>query len=580
MRSSIAIIAILILSTLFPAEGKTEALIYLDKEKVSVGDYIRVDVSISFEKPSPIEVLIASKSDAIWLCKNESKVSNVSEGCGATSWSIRIPENWESGDCYVKVNVHEGSSLEFSKVFKVIRPKIVEAKVPELVYQGKKKVTVKAEIADPSKAKLHFRLLGFNSRLDFQSDFDKDGIAKFEVNLRDVQNELKPGYYIAELKLFYDGKLFDTRSLTVEIVSPKLSISFSDEVKAGDPLRVEVSTNRDGDAEYSGIFIVLVGKNYKAKKFVELGEDGKARITFETAGLDEGYYTLYARDTSLTLRNIDLRNFSNFHYALDPSESIAKFFYAHDDVLVFKTLRIVREKVSKPAGFLVFEPFAREVNCGDIAEFEVFLLDLPAGISSYELRFLVFNSSVAQISEVVTPSWANDVYKAVFNESARVRALDIEDKVRKTEKLLIAKVKVLGVAEGSTEINVDAIQLSDDEGNSVVAVARNAMISVNCRAELQNLENTSIKDLTNKTMNEIEPRNAWESLRSLEQDESREFFATNETLKEAIGKIPKPKELGASFGDLFLTLAITFAFATTLLGRRLNSKSDEEHGSR
>ncbi|MEM4712715.1 MAG: hypothetical protein QXI78_06730, partial [Archaeoglobaceae archaeon] len=548
MRSSVAIIAILILLiTFFPAEGKTEVLIYLDKEKVSVGDYIRVDVSVSFEKPSPIEILISSKNDAVWLCKNESKVSNVSEGCGATSWNVRIPENWESGDCYVKVNIHEGSSLEFSKAFKVIRPKIVEAKVPKLVYQGKKEVTVKAEIADPSKAKLHFRLLGLNSRLDFQSDFDKDGVAKFEVNLRDAQSEpLKPGYYVAELKLFYDGKLFDSRSLAVEIVNPKLSVSFSDEVEAGDPLRVEVSTNRDEDAEYSGIFIVLVGKNYKATKFVELEKDGKARITFETAGLDEGYYTLYARDTSLTLKNIDLRNFSESYYMLDPSNSNAKLFYAHDDVLVFKTLRIVREKASKPAGFLVFEPFAREVNCGEISEFEVFLLDLPTGISSYELRFLVFNSSVAQISEVLTPSWANDVYKAVFNESARIKALDIENKVRKAEKLLIAKVKVLGIAEGSTEINADVIQLSDDEGNSVVAIARNAMISVNCKApqSLENATNATIKDLANETMNETEPM---ESNSQFGQNESKELFVSNETPERSNGKIPKPKELGTSF---------------------------------
>ncbi|MFN3383995.1 MAG: hypothetical protein ACK401_03755 [Archaeoglobaceae archaeon] len=590
MRSSLATFAIaLIILTLLPVESKTEVLIYLDKEKVSAGDNIRIAVSISFEKPSSIEILISGMGEVIWLCKNDSKVSRVSEGCGKSEWNVTIPESWRSGDYYVKVNIQDGSTLEFSKVFTVVRPRIIEAKVPELVYHGKKEAIVKAEVADPSKAKLHFRILGLNSRLNFQSDFDKDGVAKVEIDLRKAQSEpIKSGYYVAELKLFYDGKLFDSRSLTVEVVDPKLNISFSDEIKAGDPMRVEVSTNRNDDAGYSGIFLVLTGKNYREVKFVELEKDGKAKITFETAGLDEGYYTLYARDTSLTLKKVDLKTFSESYYALDPSNSNAKLFYAHDDVLVMKTLRIVKEKASRPTAFLTFEPFSKEINCKEIVELNVILLNLPKGISSYEVRFLVLNQTVAQIKDITTPSWAKDAYKAVFSESANIKAIDIENKVQSAEKLQIAKIKLLGIAEGQTEINADLIQLSDDEGNSMVAISRNAVVSVQCKVELEKVENATIlaENFTNETRNEIEmsetkEKNESQNSQPILQNESKEVVP-KESLNQFgwRGKLPKPKKIGVDNKDLFLAFTASLAFATTFLRRGLNSKFNREHGPR
>ncbi len=588
MRSSLATLVVaFILLTLLPVEGKTEVLIYLDKEKVSVGDNMQVKVSVTLEKPSSIEILISGMGEALWLCKSDSKVSKVLEGCGKSEWNVTIPESWRSGDYSVKVNIQDGSTLEFSKVFKVVRPRIIEAKVPELVYQGKKEAIVKAEVADPSKAKLHFRLLGLNFRLNFQSDFDKDGVAKFEIDLRSSRSEpIKPNYYVAELKLFYDGKLFDSRSLTVEVVDPKLSVSFSDEIKAGDPLRVEVSTNRNDDAEYSGIFLVLTGKNYKEVKFVELEKDGKAKITFETAGLDEGYYTLYARDTSLTLKNIDLKTFSESYYALDPSNSNAKFFYAHDDVLVIKTLRIVKEKASKPTVFLTFEPFSKEINCKEITELNVILLNLPNGISSYEIRFLVLNQTVAKINDITTPSWVKDDYKAIFSESASIKAIDIENKVQRVEKLQIAKIKLLGIAEGQTEINAEVIQLNDDEGNPMVAISRNALISVQCKVELEKVENsTSLAgNFTNETRNEVgtsEKKEKNESQNLLLQNESKEVFS-KESPDQFIrqGKLPKPKKIEMGTKDLFLAITASIAFATTMLRRRLNSKIEKHHGAR
>lgn len=567
MRPTLAIILILaILPSL--SEGKTEALIHLDKERVSVGDFILVSVHVKFENPSPVEILISGRNEALWLCKNESEVFSVIDGCGNTSWRVKIPESWESGDYFVKVNVHEGSTLEFSKAFRVVRPKITEIKVPELVYNGKKEVVVKAEVAEASKAKIHFRLFGLNSRLDFQGSFDRDGVAKFYVDLRDQRDEpLKPGYYVAELKLFYDEKLYDSRSITVEIVKPKLEVSFNEEIKAGETLRLEISTNRDGDAEYDGIFVVLAGKNLREVRYVKLNKDGKARVAFETAGLDEGYYTLYVRDTSLTLRNIDFRNFSKYHYALSPSDSSAKLFYAHDDVLVFKTLKIVKEKASRPTVFLVFEPLEKDLSCEGVAELEVFLLNLPTGLSGYELRFSVSNSSVARIGGISTPDWANEVYKVVFNETAKLKALDIGNKVREAEKLLIARLKLFGISEGSTEVNADVVQLSDDEGNFLVAVARSAVVSVKCGAE-QIVENETVD--SNRSSELVENSSDRSNPRVFQQTED----LTKEIPKElGSKKFPRPKKLEMSSEDAILLFASFLAFAATFLGRRLNSGS-------
>lgn len=52
-------------------------------------------------------------------------------------------------------------------------------KIPELVYRGKKEVMVKADVADFSKVKFKFRLLGLNFQLGIDNiEFDKDGFAK------------------------------------------------------------------------------------------------------------------------------------------------------------------------------------------------------------------------------------------------------------------------------------------------------------------------------------------------------------------------------------------------------------------
>lgn len=150
------------------------------------------------------------------------------------------------------------------------------------------------------------------------------------------------------MKLFYNDKIYESCSLTLEVVKPKLNVSVSEEIKAGDPIRVEVSTNRDGDTGYSGIFFAFIRKNYKALRFIELEKEGKSRVTFETAGLFEGTYWIYIRDTSLILRNIDLNTFSENYYDLDPTGPIARFFYAHDDVYLLKTVRIVKTSTSKP----------------------------------------------------------------------------------------------------------------------------------------------------------------------------------------------------------------------------------------
>ncbi|MCS7119486.1 MAG: hypothetical protein RMH75_06595 [Archaeoglobaceae archaeon] len=580
MKISLIVIIFALFITL--VDAKTEVIIHFDKEKVSIGEFFKISVKIKPEKPSSVEILISGKGEVLWLCRNESKISSVLEGCGAAEWNVRIPEDWESGNYILKVNIHEGSTTsEFSKTFEVIRPRILKIEIPELVYQGKKKARVIAEISEASKAKLTFKIIGKNFRFEIENiSFDEKGIAEFYIDLRSKSIEaLKPGYYLAELKLYYNGKLYDSRSSTIEIVNSKVKIVFNEEITAGEPLRVEIFTNREGDTEYNGIFVVFTGKNYKVVRFIELNEDGKAKAIFETAGLSDGDYKIYVRDTALTLKNIEFRTFSEVYYDLDPMNSDSGFFYAHDDVLIVKNLRIMKSKSVKTKAILSFEPSASEVNCSETAKFDLILSGMSKGLSSYEIRILVSNNSVARISDVALPKWATEVYKTILDNSIEIKAFDLENMVHGDMRVSIVKLELKGFSVGSSEIKVDKRKISSDEGDDVTSISLDGYLLVkSCEKVMEDyLENeTNLGNFDRAVVNE----NSFNSGKKTGENENKNGIELiSETKNFELRKgVRKPKMLQPNPNDLILIFFTGMLFVSTLLVKKINLKWKRNHG--
>jgi len=542
--------------------------IFVDKEAVSVDDFVRIEVFGVFERPSEIEILIAGK-DALWLCKNESPSRSILEGCGKTSWLVKIPREWESGQYFVKVNVHSGSTLEFSKALKIVKPRITKIEIPEFVYQGKNKVKVFAELAENSKAKIGYRIVGQNvdERYGEFFNFDKDGVSEFYVDLRKF-GILKPGTYFLELKLYYNGTLFDIRSTIFEIAEPRISLSFKEEITAGETLRVEISTNRMNDAEYSGIFVILVGKNYKAVKFVELDEKGNARVVFETAGMSEGEYKIYARDTGLTLRGIDPRTFAKNHYDLDPSDSYAKIFQADDDVVVSKNLKIKRSDATRASVSVFFEPGELEIQCNSSAVMNLFLIGSDS-VSGYDVRISVEDEDIAEIKGVITPSNTHEDYGYCFGKAARFKVFDFRSDG--SMKFKLAEIEIRGVSEGETAIKIESAKINDKRGNELHPVLFDARIAVKCSRSVEEIEG----QMQNQE-GEFDARG--EKLGAEEMEWMQSGGEKNETDERALLKeIPKPKSVQTKEGDIVAMLASAAAFMAAI-GRKIMPRKKPDHG--
>ncbi len=154
---------------------------------------------------------------------------------------------------------------------------------------------------------------------------------------------LPPGTYTLTLKLYCNGEeVKDARTEIPAIIKePTLDAEVPTEVKQGDRLKITVRTNRDSG--YSGIYVVLKTPIEVYAKKVSTDENGTAIAFFETDMLELGEYNVYIRDTMGSIKG----NIDDF-YSIPLSDAYAKKYYAQDDILVAKTVKIVGEIAPTP----------------------------------------------------------------------------------------------------------------------------------------------------------------------------------------------------------------------------------------
>ncbi|MEM0214870.1 MAG: hypothetical protein QXU31_04475 [Archaeoglobaceae archaeon] len=561
----------LLLVILAPVSGKTEVYIKLDKDLVANGELIRINVNVLCDPPSPVEILVAGASGGEWLYdSNGEKIEKLNE-----TWEFQIPEDWQEGKYFVKVNILENSTTrEFFEEFRVLKPKIIGVGVPEIPYQGSVWINVIVETPEEDKTSLSFRVIGANVKFNSNEEFKPyKNSTKLRLNLRELYEKsrsmdyaLKPGIYAMELILKYGGKIYDSRILTFEVVKPRIAVSVAEEIVSGTPLRVSISTNRVNETSgaYNGIILTLVGENYRIVRLVELDDWGCANITLETAGLSEGDYRLYVRDTSLTLRGLDPKIFGFLYYDLDPKDPVAREYHAQDDVLVVKYLKIKNVDKSKPEQIIFLEPSDQNVIQGDFVDYKVLLSGAENGLSAYEIVLSISNQSVAKFLNIYTPEWAQEMRRIVNEDYIVLKALDIKGGVGKgAGRVELATVRLKAVSEGLTEISVRANRLNSDNGDSMNSYSYGAYLIVN-PMPVEEINET--EDLIN-SIGEFES----EILEIQELEESHERISMeflNSTIlpyldyssSENKTKIPKPKEISIEVADLVLMAGTGLAF--------------------
>ncbi len=495
------------IAVIIPTEGAVN--IYIDKDFVNLGDSVRIYVSIDEATNKPFEILVVCQENAYKLCEGEGE--SLTSTCGTTEWIFEIPENWKDGTCLVKVLVNDTEPIEYFEEFEVVKPKILNLEIPELVYQGKTRIRATLETANPSETFLGIRILAKNTdvvavkNLEVANKVD-DTIyeVNIDLNLRqgyelshDISDVIQPGEYLMDVLLKFGGKVWDSRSVVVQISKPTLNVDVSDEIILGNPIVVRIESNRVYDYGYDGILVTLVGTNYVVAKKAYLDEDGRAAVQFESAVLSEGKYAIYVRDTSLTT-TISAKSLAVDYYDLDPNYYYSKILQAHDDMLVKKEIWLTSGSEDEAEYVrLHFNPRSYEVPPNSTVSFNI-TADSKR-VSSYKFSVsLAMSENVAEIVSVELPDWASTIDRYVSTSYAMLHAAKFGNETEIGKNLTLATLTLRTKKPGVVALNIHDAKVYSSDGEQLNLKTYRAYLTVS-------EEVTAVEEEATKESNEITP---------------------------------------------------------------------------
>ncbi|MEI7432919.1 MAG: hypothetical protein WCJ93_01570 [Methanomicrobiales archaeon] len=118
---------------------------------------------------------------------------------------------------------------------------------------------------------------------------------------------------------------------------------------------------------------------------------------------------------------------------------------------------------------LTISPPGVTLQPGSTVTYELSINTLPAGLSGYQLDFLLTNSAVGNITSVSFPAWAK-LGKTSSLPAGRVTisAADIGKSVEdEASGTTLARITVVGVAAGTSNIKLQNIRIDDDHGGYI-----------------------------------------------------------------------------------------------------------------
>ncbi|NHW24038.1 MAG: PGF-CTERM sorting domain-containing protein [Archaeoglobales archaeon] len=244
----------------------------------------------------------------------------------------------------------------------VTDPRILSVDIPSRIpYQGEVEVKI---VTDPGKredayvtwvlegSNIKAKPSAFGGPADEKYTIDSNNEVSFRLNLKNYYDEknkaIDPGLYMFTVKLYLDNDETYKVQKLVEISPISLDVKIEpDVVVVGDQIKITVQSSREGVPGYDNIYVTMVGANYKAVQKVTLDSTGKGSVTFETLGLADGTYKFYVRDTMGTDapdKGYPAFTIAEDLYDLDPAEPTAKVAKADDDILVIKTIQLLKER--------------------------------------------------------------------------------------------------------------------------------------------------------------------------------------------------------------------------------------------
>ena len=137
---------------------------------------------------------------------------------------------------------------------------------------------------------------------------------------------------------------------------------------------------------------------------------------------------------------------------------------------------------SHPSSNLSVTPSSVPMRKGETKTVRLVVNSLPDGLSGYDLILSLGNSSVASITRVSFPAWAESMKSAtkLSPGKTRISAVDLHDKVKTgADNVLLAEVTIKGNSIGNTSINLSKARLDSDKGDNINPILHNGTLSVN-----------------------------------------------------------------------------------------------------
>lgn len=111
---------------------------------------------------------------------------------------------------------------------------------------------------------------------------------------------------------------------------------------------------------------------------------------------------------------------------------------------------------------------SKPVSQGEEAEVVLKLDSAPKGLAGYEMVITLENGEVADIIRVEFPEWAKLSDSAIENDTARLKAVDLDDKVKPgATNVELASILFGNTKPGESSIKISVIRMDDDEGNPI-----------------------------------------------------------------------------------------------------------------
>ena len=117
---------------------------------------------------------------------------------------------------------------------------------------------------------------------------------------------------------------------------------------------------------------------------------------------------------------------------------------------------------------LVLDADAINFGVGQDVTVRLLLTSAPTGVSGFILNVEIADAKVAEILSATFPSFGLATASTLPAASTKLQAVDLSQLVNPTsDKVLLATVKVRGIAPGTTDLRVVVTRVDDDDGQPV-----------------------------------------------------------------------------------------------------------------